>query len=355
MKRMLKVVNCDLKINDFEENAVCLDCIKKHSQKAYENIECAIKEVPCRVGYLKNEQYELFVCSDDSKTTDNFKKEFALFREMIPYLPSLVKDLSKSIENEYENRFQKFIHNIRTNNARCIQVIESLGFNKLNKEVKLAIKRAREIIIGNTDKTARSLFDIMKFESMIKVEITVFEQMYKSQTQTLEKDFHSVRDIIMLTLHRFFYDFNQKDVYVNVEDNYDKVYLNYESFSCSLYYVIENATKYVKPESEMEIKFLENTYEYCIFINMESHYLSEKDRQHIFDEGYSGEIAKENHQNGHGLGMFRARKLLSTYGIKIDFDCGNHKELYDDIFYANNTIKITIPISPDKPIRKNKW
>ncbi len=356
MKKLIKIQNNNFQIDDFHSDSTCMECANTHTLK-YERFECPITGNQCRAGHRRTDRFELFACSEESKTTENFKKEFNLIEEMIPYLPSLVKDLSKSVKNEYENRFQKFIHNISATNGRCIQVFESLGFNRLGKDVKSAIQKAKNIIVRNTKETAQSLFDIMKFENMIKVEMQVFELMYledEEKAQTMEKDYHNIRDIIMQTLHRFFYDFNQKDVNVNLAENYDKIYLNYALFSCSLFYIIENATKYVKPHSEVTINFFndDDNKEYGIVISMQSHYLTKHEKEHIFDEGYSGEIAKKHNLNGHGIGMYRARFFLSKCGITINFDGGNNKEEYENIYYATNIITLRIPILVDKPIRK---
>ena len=50
---------------------------------------------------------------------------------------------------------------------------------------------------------------------------------------------HKLRDIVMLVLHPFFADFSAKVIYVDIEECYDYVYVDFESFHVALYHILE--------------------------------------------------------------------------------------------------------------------
>jgi K+-sensing histidine kinase KdpD len=177
---------------------------------------------------------------------------------------------------------------------------------------------------------------------MMKVEFLVYERIQKGDVK-LNPNFYKIRDVVMKTLHMFFEDFTKKDVRVVIEENYDLVWLDYESIATALYYLIDNATKYIKPHSVMEVGFYKEAESYKIELSMTSHYLDDEDRKHIFDEGYSGEYAIKEKTNGSGYGMYRVRHLLKQCGAQIDIEYGDSEGLYDETEYAKNSFSVCLP------------
>ena len=76
----------------------------------------------------------------------------------------------------------------------------------------------------------------------------------------------------------------------------------------ALYHIVENASKYVLPNSNIEIKFNSNNESFSIVFLMQSFKLSTNDKDRIFEDGFSGSVAVKARKSGHGIGMYRARK-----------------------------------------------
>lgn len=69
-----------------------------------------------------------------------------------------------------------------------------------------------------------------------------------------------------------------------------------------------------------------------------------KDRKHLFEDGYSGEIALANNTNGKGIGMYRAKRLLEQSGSRLVIDYGDEAYDYNGIMYSKNIFSILIPL-----------
>jgi signal transduction histidine kinase len=62
----------------------------------------------------------------------------------------------------------------------------------------------------------------------------------------------------------------------------------------------------------------------------------------IFLEHYSGFWAKETEMNGHGIGMFYAKRLIEMNKGRIEFVPGEELYRLNGIPYAHNTIIIEL-------------
>ncbi len=141
----------------------------------------------------------------------------------------------------------------------------------------------------------------------------------------------------------FFVDFNKFDVSVNVGDYYNKAKLDFETFQVAIYHIIENAAKYVMPNTHLDISFALNENSHTIVFDMKSFYIPKDEVQKIFIEGYSGNIAKETNRAGNGIGMYRVKQLITLNRATIELIAGDRILSYQDIDYSENKFIITIP------------
>lgn len=319
----------------------CKGCIMQHGQ-SYGRIECPIHKDDRRIGYIKENDYEVFACSDNAKTTANFKNEVRAFVDTVPYAKKHLAELERSAIKKSERRYQQLVHNLKSINAHCIQELYEILPVQYTKNVRESIQYTKDRLKTHLDQAAVSVFHLAKYFSMMNVEFLVYERMLNDKIE-LSPDNYKIRDVVMKTLHMFFDDFTKKSVRVVIAENYDRVLLDYESVATALYYIIENATKYVQPSSEVRIEFLQKDGVYEILFYMYSFYLTEEDRLHIFDDGYSGAEARRTKTNGHGIGMYRAKKLLNQCGADITFVAGD-KMVRSGKEYGYNTIRISIPV-----------
>ena len=69
---------------------------------------------------------------------------------------------------------------------------------------------------------ALTFFRMAKFNLSIKAEFSIYEKLLQGgEKLKLEKRNHNIRDVIMIVLYMFFNDFNEKDVYIDIEEYYE--------------------------------------------------------------------------------------------------------------------------------------
>ena len=121
----------------------------------------------------------------------------------------------------------------------------------------------------------------------------------------------------MSIFYVFFPDFTDNDVRVKISETKETALLDYETFNISLYYIIENITKYIRPGSQLDVNISRDSYSLKIEFSMVSLYLHPEEEIKIFMEGYSGIEAKKISKNGSGLGLFTAKKYLAKSNADV--------------------------------------
>ncbi len=338
----------DRKIIDIEDNVIldtlprqeCVECIISHIKNEYAQIECKYDKLSKRIAYHSGKNGKLFLCSSDSKTTKLFKEEFYA---LIPCIKSFA-DIAKGVSHESFQRTDRVIHNLKSINGHAIQELENLvpqtdiGNNQ-------NVEYVTNVIRNNPKSAALTFFRMARFNRAMKAEFTVYDKLLHIDNNTLQKQKHKVPDIVMSVLHPFFADFHEKEVYVHVDSMTTKILLDFETFYVALYHLIENATKYVKPKTQITISFNIEDSKFIIKMNMKSLYIEKGEEKNIFDEGYSGIWAKKTKQQGKGIGMFRARKLIELNDGTLTVDAGDDISKVDGVEYATNTFMISMPIA----------
>jgi len=115
---------------------------------------------------------------------------------------------------------------------------------------------------------------------------------------------------VLNVLHVFFPDFTDKEVEVFVESFDEKINFDYESITVVLMHLIDNATKYICPKTNLYIKFKDSESEIKVFFEMISLKVIESEKDHLFEEGFSGKMSKSLGLAGKGIGLFLVKQLL---------------------------------------------
>lgn len=265
----------------------------------------------------------------------------------IPTLREARLELLSEIKEQSNARVNRVLHNIKNINAHLLQelytfVPQELFTRKLGKTVNTVV----ELIKKHPKDAAIAFLRIAKLNSGLKAELSVYDKLLKDNPQLQFREYN-IRDVVMLVLHEFFSDFHELGVYIDVEDCYKRISIDFESFRVALYHIVENASKYVLPNSIIEIKFNSNNNEsFSIVFLMQSYKLNSDDKDRIFEEGFSGSVAVKAGKSGHGIGMYRAKKLLELNKGNLIFEPGKVTEkIIDNIEYAYNTITIELPLT----------
>ena len=329
-------------INTFQYER-CLECIRKSNKSSTYLLLCPNDCLKKRVTYRTGETYELFICSTKAKTTKNFNILVENIVYSIPTLLNLYCSIKKETLSETTQRVDRVVHNLKTLNAHSIQELYTLiPQEDLMRNLKRSSSVVSSIIEKNTNKAAKVFLHVAKLNLGIKAEFSIYEKLLRGNYNLL-KSRYNIRDVVMIVLYPFFTDFSEKGVIVNVQDSYEKACFDFESFQVAMYHIIENAAKYVLRNSVIDISFAIHNSMHIVTFSMKSLFLNPSEEQDIFKEGFSGELAKRIGQNGKGIGMYRARKLLELNGGTIEFIAGDNMYTVNNVEYADNKIVVCVP------------
>ncbi len=346
MNKCIESASKECIINDFPEPQRCLKCIRENTINGYAQILCRIDKVPKRIALYHNVHGRLYCCSSNSKTTKNFRLEvesigFTL-KSIIAVYKEVVTKASQVAMDETAKRTDRVIHNLRSNNAHSMQTLYTLiPQNELIGNIRETSKIVAKYIEADPQKAAMTFLKIAKLNMSVKAEFSIYDKILKGNPK-LDFRQHNPREIIMIIMYMFFADFSEINVRIHVEDFYDKIKIDYESVQVALYHIVENAAKYIKPNTEANITFMNNPHSHTITFSMCSLYIAPDEEDDIFDERYSGLNAKKIGKSGTGIGLYRARKLIALNNGEIELEPGD-KLITDDkgVEYANNKFIIT--------------
>lgn len=325
------------------KNTQCAVCIHQQAADGYANIICPLDGVRKRLSYRKNSYLELMVCSDMSKTTKLFRDEVDSIMYGSKALIQTADLIRKSAIKETSQRVNRVIHNLKSINAHAIQELYTLvPQNQLLKNVKDNPTIVENIIKGKPKLAAVTFFRMAKYNMSIKAEFSIYEKLLLGDVR-LNVQEHNIRDVVMIVLYMFFGDFSAKNVYVEVEDFYEKISFDFESFQIAIYHIIENAAKYVAPKTNAKISFKLEKDSVLVIFEMTSLYIQPGEEQEIFNEGYSGELARKIETAGKGIGMYRAKQLIELNKGTIIVEPGEFPNKHKGVDYAENKFVITLP------------
>jgi len=240
---------------------------------------------------------------------------------------------------------KRLVHNLVTLNAHNIQEVYSIIPQEIMQDKR---NRWRERVVEQVEKdpydASLSLVRIAKNSLKIKTEIDVYNTLLSGKPNIVLRS-HELHRVLMNVLYVFFPDFTDKGVNVKVAESKVRAQLDYETFQVAIYHLIENTAKYIKPDTILDIKIQKDpeTKNTSITFAMNSLAIEQLEIEKIFEEGYSGIIAKKCQRSGSGIGLARVKELLSynNASIKVDakFETARHailEHVYQDNIFSIN-------------------
>ena len=310
-----------------------------------------------KVIFVTINEYTIQAITDEKtyiKSSKILKKEIEIIHNSIDRIENTLYEIKNNKERESYKHAKRLIHNLVTINGQNLQhvhlvipqsVLETRSKEKGTKE---KIKALTEIIEEKTEQTARSLLGVAKNSARFKSEINVYNTII-NEDKKLNIKKHSIHRVIMNSFYVFFPEFTDSYIKINVHKSNDSVAIDYDSFQVALYHLIDNASKYSKPHSELEVAFKKdkNTNKINIIFSMISLKIDLDEADRIFEEGYSGKAAIKIEKQGSGIGMSRIKMLLkkSDSTIAINLKPDEHEENYVGHIYQRNFFTITANLS----------
>jgi signal transduction histidine kinase len=260
-----------------------------------------------RVGFLETSQGSIYCISSDKNYIKSSRKFLSDMNMLILSLEK-VEDAKKDVEHFAFRQVDILFHNLKNINAHLIQdmydFLPQTEKNEVNiyDKIKLSVKK-------NPERTARLLFKVLKNNMEMKAEFSVFSKLYEESPLLNFKEFNLYLSVLNV-LYNFFPDFTDKNISVKFEEKEVNAYYDYESIHVALFHMIDNITKYIKPDTTLYINFDELLDESMITFDMISLKINDDEIENIFEDGYSGENAILDEKAGKGIGMSRVKKLL---------------------------------------------
>lgn len=289
----------------------CIDCIDKNATNGYIRLTCKIDNIESRLGIIHGIHGLCRFCEKSDITTSNFKKNMMLWHDSIPQLKAIREEVSNKTKDVEIKNISSLVHNLKNHTAQCEQLLyRLLPENKKFPTIRESLKIVSESIAKKADETALILLKLNKNINSLRSDFNVYERL-KGSEFTPKIGRYKPYDVIKIVAHMFFGNLNEKGVYVEIGNYYGFASFDFESVQSAIYYIFDNALKYTELNSNIKIDFNDEE-NYCVVnIKMKSLYISDIDVSHLFEDGYSGEMARQENLNGTGLGMFMAKMLMN--------------------------------------------
>ncbi len=284
----------------------CLTTLQPHSIRKQ---TCSANGHTYRQGKMESLNGMVFLCSD---LQDDINSARVFRARLAAYLASLghIARIRAELEEASNVTLKRVMHNLMSLNAHAIQdVFALISQDALTGDIRRQQAVIESVIRTQPAKAARTLLRIAKNNMAVKTEFAVIRLLDQTSPPPTFK-FHALHRVILNVLHTVLPDFTENNVHANISDCSLSVPLDYETFQAALYHILENATKYVLPNSELFIRFSDTDSEVHITFDMHSLYIAPDEVSRIGEERFSGAEPKRIGRAGHGMGMFRTKKLL---------------------------------------------
>lgn len=294
-------------------------------------------------GYRRSNYGTLYILT----TVEKYVRKLKLFNKFIGtnlILLEVIPMIRKDILQKHNSQTEELIHNLTSLNTYNIQDIHSLiPESLLSKNINEQQKTVKHIIHEKPNVTADTLLRIIKNNLSMKIEFSVFEKTHQ-QYPSVQKMEHDVRSLIVSILKIFMQEFDDKKIVLSLAASEKSIYIDYESFAVSLYFILENAVKYCLRGSYLFIRFQEEQKCFSIIFDMMSLRIEDDEIEQICTFGYRAPNAASVNKKGKGIGMYRVLKTLKLNDAHLEIipRVSNKTKNIRDIVYENNIIKIKI-------------
>jgi signal transduction histidine kinase len=242
-----------------------------------------------------------------------------------------------------EGRTRRLLHNLKSLTAKTTQEVYYIAQQQrlFTTDPKDAVKYVAEEIRAHSEDAAKAFIEILKHQAAQKAEYTAFERL-SGKFDLAAAERHDVHRVLMNVFYLFFGELLPKKVWVAVQPTRLQALFEYESIHVCIYYLVENAAKYIRPGSELNVTMTEDINGYVVIrFAMESLVIKRDETERIFEEGVSGSYAVDRRLNGGGIGLYLARAMAKLNRGTLTVLAGQPVPAGGD--YARNTFVLALP------------
>lgn len=284
----------------------------------------------------------VFLCTDDTDLVASnrlFKRQIYFYSEMIRSFQEVRDETIKKLN--VENR--RLVHNLTTLNTHILQEIYDITpQERLTGNPQAQIQAIRDSILHDPERAASGTLRILKNAVAARTEMQIVRRLQPTEVQApLSPRSHNLHKVVTNSLITFFQDSQERGLEWQMGSFSKKITFDYETVSVALYRLFENAIKYCKPNSVIQISFASAVHGVKLILEMTSLWIDVEERMEIFEEGKSGRMAVKSSLNGDGLGLFCVREMLLLNGAEIWWEPINSYNPRTDGRYGRNRFVLT--------------
>jgi K+-sensing histidine kinase KdpD len=299
------------------------------------------KKYKARFGWDETKHGTIYVLATEEKYLTSAKTFKTLMQISIQSLESL-SHFKNKIVSEQNDLTDELIHNLKSQNAYSIQNLYALiPQHVLSQNYTKQQEQVRKIITAQPLVTVNTLLNLIKFNLATKIEFTVFDRTMK-ENWAVDKKNYSIRAAILDILTIFIADFEKRHIEVSLAASEKRFDIDFDTLSVSLYFILENATKYCCSYTPLKIFFKEENDCFAVVFDMISLKIEDDEATKIFDKAVRGRHAVSARIKGDGLGMYRILKTLKFNNAEIEVTPRiTHKnKTAGSTIYENNQFKL---------------
>lgn len=334
-------------IKNIKTGAIIAENIKEFSRHFYfENQKnITISKDKIRSGFKIIDSVSVWIIVIDEPDLANSSKRFNI-------LFSVFAKASTALLPYYVEKIKAHSHTLRTIQGQMKQKMEGFAepkdfrgesYSEQKNNIKLKV-------ISNSDLASDLVCYLNKRIFEIESHIEIFDLLYRDDTgdsksvatDLLIKEVN-IKKVLLNIIAPFTQDFEAIGVhfFFHGQDDFfeeHKISINYKMFNIALYNFLDNAVKYVKPYTNIDLFFSSSDGVFEIRIEMMSCRVEKDECEKIFESGYSGVHANAR---GDGIGMFVMRESLNKIDMMISLDPEYAiSENHNDIQYIRNVFRI---------------
>lgn len=331
----------DMAIFDTTEDR-CQNCIKETGE--FQLLECPLTKEHRRSYRQFAHSFDCFLCLSckDARNKNVFMDRFNIFISSINLLSKISIATREHAEQIERDKYYKIVHNLRHLNAEALGAqYNFVPQEKLTENYRDIFQFVYDEIKHDTKGATLLILKQAKINAHIKTEFDTHE-LLSMDNPNLDVRNHRVREVILNIYHPFERDFKEKKVSLDFDPNIGYARFDYRTMRLALTHILSNAAKYVRPGTDIYVKFEITESATVISFDMTSIAIHEKEIESIFIDGVSGAIPKANNLHGSGLGMGLIKKAVElNNGIFLVLP-GKTFTKKGGIYYAENKFVISL-------------
>ena len=285
----------------------------------------------------------LYLCTDEAiRSSRLFRQKIRAFSEVIPFVTQFQEEAIHRASDDVH----RFFHNLITLNAQTIQAIYRLvpqdDFNQKNRDS--LIRTVSKKLLASPDQTTSLMIDIVKNANLEKTEFAVYEKLVEQEP--IRPSHYPIHKVFMLVLNTYWDALKEKEVRVRTGRCNERVVVDYDIITASLVHLLDNATKYILPRTQLHVFFEATSDSVSLVMDMVSLRIHPNEIDRIFREGFSGEEPKKIGRHGEGRGLYLVDRLLAltNSALKIEPDVDAKRRVNKmGVEFENNVFRLSMP------------